>query len=115
MELKELNVEEGTIESIGVSSKKLIIELKKWNQSPLKIFINDYTKLIDFDSIGREISELLVLDNSELLSKEKEELTELDFDIEELSQLIHLQFIGLGNLPLLEVIFNRNEVEIEEN
>ncbi|MGG0824522.1 hypothetical protein ABE099_16800 [Paenibacillus turicensis] len=115
MELKKLNIEEGSIEFIGINSKTLIIELKKWNQRTINIIINDYTKLIDFNSIGREISELLVLENSELLRKEKEELMELDFDIEELSQLIHLQFIGLSNLPLLEVVFNKNEVEIKEN
>lgn len=113
MDLKKLNIEEGSIKFICINSKSIIIELKTRNQRTIKIIINDYTKLIDFDSIGREISEFLVSDNSDLLRKEKEELIELDFDIEELSQLIHLQFIGLGQLLLLEVIVNKKAVKIE--
>lgn len=113
MEIKELNLEEGSIECIRVNSKSLVIELKKWNQAAVKIIISEYTKFIEYDSIGREISEFVILDNSELLEKEKEELIKLDFDEEECNQLIHLKFVGLSDLPLLEVIANKNELQVK--
>ncbi|MEK3789135.1 hypothetical protein [Paenibacillus sp. FSL K6-1230] len=114
MEIKELNLEEGSIENVEINSKYLGIELKRWDQSFVKIIINDYTKFVEFDSIGREISEFVILDNSEFLEDEKEKLLRLDFDEEEINQLIYVKFIGLSDLPLLEVIANKNEIQVKK-
>lgn len=115
MEIKDLNLEEGSIECIKVNSKSLVIELKRWNQTTVTIIISEYTKFIEYDSIGREISEFVILDSSELLEKEKEELRKLDYEEEECNQLIHLNFIGLSDLPLLVVIANKNEIQVNKN
>lgn len=114
MEVKELSLEEGSIENVEINSKNLVIELKKWDQTSVKIIIKDYTKFVEFNSIGREISDFAILDNSEFLKDEKEELLRLDFDEEEINQLIHVKFIGLNDLPLLEVIANKNEIQVKK-
>ncbi|MGG4128750.1 hypothetical protein ABEW19_10785 [Paenibacillus illinoisensis] len=112
MEINELRLEEGAIQYLGLNSESLVIEVKRWNQEFLKITINSYVKFIEYDSIGREISEFLILENSEFLKKEKEELVKLDFDENECNQLVHLKFVGLSELPLLDVIADKNEIHV---
>lgn len=114
MEINELNLDEGSIVNVEVNSKYLGIELKRWDQALVKIIIKDYTKFVEYNSIGREIIEFVIFDNSEFLEDEKEELRGLDFDEEEINQLIHLKIIGLNDLPLLEVIANKNEIQVKK-
>ncbi|WP_433708299.1 hypothetical protein [Paenibacillus illinoisensis] len=112
MEINELRLEDGAIQYLGLNSESLVIEVKRWNQELLKITINSYVKFIEYDSIGREISEFLILENSEFLKKEKEELVKLDFDENVCNQLVHLKFVGLSELPLLDVIADKNEIHV---
>lgn len=103
----DFNLDEGRVSSINITEEKLEIYITKWNTEKLGIIIKDYTRLYEYNSIGREISNFEVFNQSSLLEIELRELKKMDFDEEELNNLVHLRITGFSDLPLLDIIFNK--------
>lgn len=112
VEINKCNFEEGSIYSLRISNESLEISISKWNKKDVKIIITDYTRLYEYNSIGREISNFEVHHDSDMLVMERKELREMDVDEEECNQLIHLKFVGYSELPLLDIITNKSAIQI---
>lgn len=104
------NLDEGRVSSINITEDKLEIYITKWNGRNLVIVFKEYTRFYEYNSIGREISNFEIFNQSSLLEIERRELKKMDFDEEELNNLVHLRITGFSDLTLLDIIFNKSSI-----
>ncbi|WP_145044979.1 hypothetical protein [Paenibacillus xylanexedens] len=114
MEALNLQLDEACISSLHISQGQLEIVIQRWDLTRMSIMIAHYTRLYEYNSLGREINTVNVLRESELLETEKRELKEMDHDPEEYVNLVHFQFIGFSDLPLLDIIVDPAGVKVDQ-
>ena len=96
---------DNTINKICIKDSCLTIYIKTWDQKIRQITFSDYYAFKEKKSIGREIGDIIIRENSSLLEELKEDIINGDGTVDEIATIKSIIFYDSWNeIILLEVL-----------